>query len=263
MKFYSHKSMRYCFFLCSIPFLLFAVGCKENTVTPTSNAMGNVSGYVRLYDFNGKALSSSYGVTVSVIGSEKTAQTNDSGKWTLKNLPAGSYTFMFNNEGFGTMKVFDFKVTPNDSAIFDEVDMSEPSREIINFQEFRVSISDSIPSYYVIAAMPQPYLDTRSVVLCISTDSAALTHDPASALILLPFVTSGSGYDGGFLWNSTNALSVHADTIAHGKKFYVTLCVSGKGSNAEYLSNYYDPTLNKVVYTALAPHSQILNAIMP
>ena len=152
-----------------------------------------------------------------------------------------------------------------DTAFADEVDMSQPTSDVINFQRFTVSLLplDSAVSYNLIGAMQPPFLQIRSVVLCISADSAAFIRDPASAPVLQSFVMGGSGYDGGFDWNSTNALAMGEKSFAHGTKIYATVSISGVGPDGEYFSNYYDPVLGKQVYTALGRHSQILSAVMP
>jgi hypothetical protein len=251
---------------CIVLLLLFVVGCAVEPKIPAGPS-GNVSGTAILYDSFGKMLPSSAGITVSVTASgiSKSVSTNDSGKWTLAGLPRGIYTLTFTKEGFGTMKVFDFHTEGKDTISREEVDMTEPSFDRINFQRFTISESslDSIASYNIIGAMQMPFLQMRSVVLCISADSAALADDPNSAPVLLSFSIAGSGYDGGFNWSSTNSSAANNNSFAHGSKLYATVCIYGEGPDGEYLSNYFDPESGRQSFTALGRHSQILSAVMP
>jgi hypothetical protein len=253
--------MKYCFVLL----LFFITGCAlEPKVAPTGPS-GSVSGYAYLYSSKGIVLSSSAGITVTATGTNKSAVTDDSGKWTMTGLPAGNYTFSFVKEGYGSVKEFDFKTEGKDTIDDNETDMSQPVSDQINFQRFTISLStlDSIASYNMIGSMEPPFLEIRNVVLCISADSAALVNDPQSAPLLLSFSMPGSGYDGGFDWSSTNALAADGKSFPHGTQLYATVFISGEGPDGEYLSNYFDPTTGKEVYTSVGRHSQVLTAIMP
>ena len=251
--------MKYCAFLL----LLFVIGCAVEPKIP-NGSFGSVSGHAALFAANGSSLASSAGITVTASGTVKSAQTNDSGEWTLTGLPSGTYTFIFSKEGYGAMKVFDFQTGGKDTVL-DEVELSQPTSEEINFQRFTVSLSefDSVASYNIIGAMQKPFLQIRSVVLCISADSTTLARDPESAPILLSFSMPGSGYDGGFDWSSTDASAASNKSFSHGTRLYATVCISGEGPDGEYFSNYFDPVLGRQVFTALGRHSQILSTVMP
>ena len=195
--------MKYYFNFCSIVvlFLVFG-GCKRDPITPAS-VSGNISGYVQLYDADGNPDISSAGVNVTISGLSSVSQTNDSGQWTLSGLSQGVYTIIFSKEGYGLTKIIAYQFVGNGTAYVDEVGMSRPSTEIINFQDFSVMLNpDSTRSYNCVAAMPPPYTEIRSVLLCIGTDSAALAVDPTSAPLVSAFQKAGSGYDGNFNINS-------------------------------------------------------------
>jgi hypothetical protein len=244
--------------------LMFVIGCATEPKIPNPS-LGSLSGNALLYSQTGSILPISSGITVTAEGTGKTAVTNDSGKWTISGLAAGTYTFTFTKSGFGSMKQFDFTTAGKDTISSEEIDLCQPVSDLINFQRLIINLSalDSIPSYEVIGAMEPPFLQSRSVVLCMSADSASLASDPASAPLLVPFVMMGSGYDGDFTWNSTNAFTAKAKPFAHGAKVFATICISGEGPEAEYLSNYFDPHTDRQVYTAIKEHSQILSIVMP
>lgn len=255
--------MRYYFCLCSFLIPVILASCKNDSVI-TGPQSGNVSGYIQLYDADGNSASSSVGVKVAVSGSDKTAQTDDSGKWVISDLSAGVYTFIFTKDGFGMTKIIAYQFVGSGTAYVSGLQMTRPSRDILNFQDFSVTLNaDSTRSYNIIAAMPPPYTEIRSVLLCIGTDSAALANDPSSASLVSALPKAGSGYDGNFNISGVDIIDRTKNLLWKGTKLYATLAVAGEGRNCQLLSNYFDPSINKQVYTAISPHSQILSAVMP
>ena len=252
----------YCILCFAVAGMLF-FGCKSDPVQPTSKN-GSISGYVQLYDADGNSLISSAGVNVSISSSDFNAQTDDSGKWIISDLPPGVYSLNFTKAGFGKMEIIGYQFVGNGSAFASNVQMSRPSNEIINFQDFSVALNmDSSRSYDLVAAMPPPYTEIRSVLLCIGTDSATLASDPSSALFVSSYAKGGSGYDGSFTISGTDIIDRTKNLLWRGTKLYATLAVAGEGHNGQNLSNYFDPQTNRQVYTSVSPHSQILSTLMP
>ena len=248
--------------LLLILIVAFISGCKENPVTPSSQPTGLVSGRAFLFNETGDSVISS-GVLISVSGTNQTTMTDASGKWSII-VPKGSYTLTFTKDGYGAMKVFGVATKGNDTVSVDEVDMTVPSHEYLNFQMLRVTEeSDSIPAYLVQGTMEQK-TETLSMVLFVSADSAALALDPNSSQVSIPFTLTGNGYDGGFTWSSTSTFSLQQNNpFPHGTKVYTMIAIYGKGDESAGFSNYLDPVLNKQIYTALGPHSQIIRQVIP
>lgn len=95
-----HK--RFSFFLMLVGFL----SCKESstdTIVPATDA--DITGFVNLYD-EGTSLVGNAGMKVSIQGSSPliAATTDASGKFVLPDVPFGTYTLVYEKEGYGTYK---------------------------------------------------------------------------------------------------------------------------------------------------------------
>jgi hypothetical protein len=107
--------------------------------------------------------------------------------------------------------------------------------------------------------MPEPWIDPRTIVCCVSSDSASLAANPYKAPWIFASVQQGSGYDGSFTIDTTiSEASIAQDTL-----LYACVCIAGEGTNYRSFSHYYDPVTMQEVYSALGPRSQILSAKLP
>jgi hypothetical protein len=239
----------------------FFSGCKYDPVTPTDQPQGTISGTVVLHNEEGDSLQSD-GVLVSLAELNQTAMTDASGNWSIQ-VPKGTYTISLTKQGYGMMKIFDVITKGNDTVATDIADMTVPSSEVPTFQMLRVYLgADSTLSYFVQGKLEQK-LAYRSLVLCLSTDSTVIAKDPNTAKVIYPFLVQGNFYEAGFDWSSTSTLGVEQQPFAHGTKVYATLAIYGGGEFSEPFSNFYDPSIQKQVYTSLGHHSQILKVTIP
>ena len=209
-----------------IAFLIVALavaGCTSSSV-PLPPPPTLLSGRVQLYDGLGNALATDTGVMVSVNGSSATANTNDSGQWLLSGIAVGSYTLTFTKPGFGTVKQFGDSVILSDTIHVPTVAMSQAPADVISLQAFEILASKTIN---VPCQMPTPFAATRTVVCCLSTDSASLATNPYEAPWIFANVAAG-GYDGEFSVTSDTTLS--EDSLAHGTIVYATVCIVGEGN---------------------------------
>lgn len=84
-------------FVASSLFLMF-VNCQEKTsiVLPK----GNIVGFVYLFNQNNERLSDESGTQVSILNTNYKVFTNEIGRFEFKEIPAGTYDFIFEKEGF-------------------------------------------------------------------------------------------------------------------------------------------------------------------
>ncbi len=89
----------------SILFLL--AGCNNEDVF-LPDLKGNIVGYAYALDEFANPLDDHSNINVTALGVQKAYQTltDASGRFEMKNLPAGTYEFIFEKAGFGTMKQF-------------------------------------------------------------------------------------------------------------------------------------------------------------
>lgn len=83
--------------------LLFS--CSNNDNEPTTPTKAAISGSVILYD-EGTTLLDKSNMNVKVVGTTPLIQTttNAEGKFTLPEVPFGTYTLEYSKTGFGTFK---------------------------------------------------------------------------------------------------------------------------------------------------------------
>jgi hypothetical protein len=229
-------------------------GCKSSSTTPAAPATtsGALLGRVLLYSGAGSAIAVDTGVTVSVSGSSVTASTNDSGGWILPGIEAGSCTLTFTKSGFGTVMQFGDIVSLNDTIQDSEIVMSEAPADLIGFEAFQFIAPNALVFN---CKMPTPASNERTVVCCLSTDSAMLAANPFEAPWIFASVQAG-GYDAEFGIDTT----ISEASIANDTMLYACVCIAGEGTNYQSFSHYYDPVTMQEVYSALGPRSQILSA---
>lgn len=92
------------------------VSCNNDDEMNDEATFANISGTVILYD-EGTNKTDNAGMTVKTEGSGAviTSLTDAGGKFTLKDVPFGNYTLVFEKAGYGTFKKFDIKHTSADS----------------------------------------------------------------------------------------------------------------------------------------------------
>jgi hypothetical protein len=77
---------------------------KSNDITPTPTK-ANIIGAVNLYNESTTPIDKS-GMTVSLANTAFSAITNADGKYTLADIPFGTYTMIYEKPGFGTSKYY-------------------------------------------------------------------------------------------------------------------------------------------------------------
>ena len=89
-------------FILPISFLISCNSSNDPDPVPTS---GNISGSVLLFNESSGSVSPA-GMKVSVenLVPEKSAVTNAEGKFTLENVPFGTYTLVYEKSGYGLFK---------------------------------------------------------------------------------------------------------------------------------------------------------------
>ncbi len=251
------------FFIQSV----FMIGCDSASVVSNAKQVGDISGYVTLFDVNGAALAISSGVTVTIDGTSKSTSTNDSGRWIFTNLSAGTYTFTFSKPGYGFSKVIGYQLAGGGMAFTPPVYLSAAPRKVVLLKEFYLdfaSYSDSSTEAFV-NWPDSSRLPNELGILCIGRDSSALSSDPLNA----PFVYASMVYSVGDGYTSElelpqNMIDLKSLRLPSGTRFYAAVCILGGGDYFRgSVSSYYDPLTNRTIYTSPGPHSNIISAVSP
>lgn len=87
-----------------VSFLLASLvwGCKDNTVTVYTDALGTYRGKVAQYGVDGNLVPNQAGATFRIEGTAFSTVTDDSGNFQIDHVPAGIYNLLVTKPGFDT-----------------------------------------------------------------------------------------------------------------------------------------------------------------
>ena len=72
----------------------------SDVISNTTPVTGGVIGFVKLYEDVDKPMASFAGVTISILGANLTASSDVNGKFTIENIPQGTYKIKYEKQGF-------------------------------------------------------------------------------------------------------------------------------------------------------------------
>ena len=101
--------------------LLASCGTKTEAITNTYNGsgIGDIVGFVKVYDTLYQQMKDNSGVNVSLDGTQFSSLSGLSGKWQLMNIPAGSYKITFSKDHYALYKNYNITVTGNGTYYYD------------------------------------------------------------------------------------------------------------------------------------------------
>ena len=166
--------------------MLFLLGtsCSDSNdndqPTPTS---ANITGSVNLFDDGVTEIDNS-NMTVSVEGSSISAITNDSGQFTLSNVPFGTITLVYEKNGYGTFKKFNIVHNGGDTFITETPSLGQTSTTRVT----DLNVSQSSNTVTVATSMiPEANIsNTRYLRYFFSTQSNVSNENYEAVLETLP-----------------------------------------------------------------------------
>ncbi|WP_298315988.1 carboxypeptidase-like regulatory domain-containing protein [uncultured Aquimarina sp.] len=218
--------------------LLTSCSSDDNTVLVPS---ADIIGTVELYDDDQNIIDNT-GMTVSLEGTSPliTATTDLNGNYSLKNIPFGTYTLVYEKEGFGTYKRFDVEHTDvgEFTLIPEQLKLGQISNSIIT--ENTVVVNGN----FIILTVTRPetedllvkrlrifYHNSEDVSNEIYTEFSPIvgtTSNPANLTFSIAFFTNLGFEPGDTLW-----FKVYGDNF--------------------YSNSYIDPDLGVTVFPNVNP----------
>jgi hypothetical protein len=104
-----------------VALILFMASCstEDKEIIPEIPTKGTIEGSVNLYDEKtGPLDNSGMKVTVEGLTPKISTLTDEEGRYRLEEVPFGTYTLVFEKEGYGTYKRFNIKHAVSESSTF-------------------------------------------------------------------------------------------------------------------------------------------------
>jgi len=104
---------------------------------------GDIVGFVKLIDDEGKEIFDKSGVSVKVENTSFSAITNEEGLFRISNLPAGSYKLVYSKDGFGFRRIFNYQfIGGNLPAFVHEIVLFEQPN--VHFENVKLSFDQDV-----------------------------------------------------------------------------------------------------------------------
>jgi len=123
-------------------------GCKSST-TVENDDLGTLTGKIALIGLNCDSLANRAGATVAIEGTGFSTQTDSTGHWTIKGIPAGIYNIIISKPGFDTDLVPEYNI----SGVGTQFLVHEVARvklmDSVIISSISATVKDSIRTFYV------------------------------------------------------------------------------------------------------------------
>ncbi len=240
-------------------FCILQFGCKGNDGPvgpqgpPGQSLTGDMSGFVYLYDYNLRRLTDHSGVLIQLEGTQLQAITGTNGKWTLANVPAGTYTISFSKSGYGTEKVISYPFVGGGRTYLGEQSLQQvPLYYVANLTSISSGGSVSVSGNFVGTLPQSPF--NRSAVLFLGRTSSV-----SSAPATYSGVTTANAY--------FDSLSFRTELDSSSFRYWgfqagSTAYIAAYGGYT--WGGYPDTATGRYYYTGLNPtRSNVVSVIVP
>jgi hypothetical protein len=220
-------------------------GCSGTGPTGPRPTTGTLVGYAYLLPNCGFATTHE-GVLVTVEGTSRSTSSDTTGRWEFADLPPGTYVLAFTKPGYGAYKaslpVLIGRVTVDSGYIMHAIPTGGTSNMRVGYTTghdgitigWEISSETCLPdcwdpSVLVVIGSDLSVLSPSNYAVSIETDACAVTY--------------------------TTYLNNHPRYVS-GEKVYVKTYIVAYGGW------YYDPTVNRTIYTAVSPSSAPVDSIV-
>ncbi len=111
-------------------FGVYSCGDDDDDNTPITPISGSIRGTVSLYD-EGTVPVENFAMFVTIEDSEYTGGTDEAGSFTLRSVPFGTYTLVYEKEGYGTYKKFDVEHVDQTTTLVENPSLGQLSSTTI------------------------------------------------------------------------------------------------------------------------------------
>lgn len=235
--------------------LLFICICCEDSIFYTKPT-GTITGYVDLM-----YQSSFEGVKVTVDQVNKHAYSDSTGKWVIKNLPQGTYTFTFSKEGYGTYKYFGYNFVGGGDDYFSTHGNLAPVNIYkipeYSIKDININIETYMPDFNVIniSGNLSEYVEEGYKVIVFIGLSEEVSYESGYHIFsnCSYYIFSDSTYSIGIDVNN----DLYQIGLEPGTDIYIRVYSGCYGG-------YHDPQKDDFIHTALNPNSSdVVKVVLP
>ena len=238
--------------LVTISLVLLLFACTKNTynteLLPTPSA--TIAGKVLLYDSSGNALTNLEGAAVSLDSTPYSATTDSTGKYVIKNIPAGLYTFTFSKAGYSTHKVFNVNVLGAKTTEPEPIQsLFMPSNVVANISQITLFNGNGVNMFNIGGSLvSQSVINVNTVVVFVSASSSVSSANYTTSIVINDVKALGNSF--GSFFNPSLYFS-SGSTL-----YFTAYATSAK-------TFYTDPTTGKTVYEGLGAPSAVFTTTAP
>jgi hypothetical protein len=224
---------------------------KEENNTPAPTVLYDIIGSVNLYDQGPTAVSDS-GMTVAIEGSNPSisAVTDIDGKFTLSEVPKGTYTLTYSKANYGVYKRFDVDHTSNQETII----TNNPSLGQKSTTQVTISQANVVNDTLVLTTQTNPAGNVGTSVYLRVLFGKDSNLNPTNFEHFSPVYQSN---------NSPSVIKFSKQELLSfgfqsGEKVYVEV-----NGDSFFSNDYFDPTLNRQVFPNLLHSVGVLDFTVP
>ena len=241
--------------------ILLVVAC-EGPVGPAGQPLsGTISGYVYLIDDNLQHLEDNSGVRILVEEANSEAFSNTDGSWAIENLSAGTYTVLFEKEGYSYIRYFGWAFVGGGHDYFSFQTISPLANYSLTNLQADIHDDGSLWSYIdFVVETNTPIGQPTAMVVFVGED-----ENVSSQYGTYIFAIHGaSRYTYNDTTDSVLRCRITEDTfqnygVAPGQQLFVRAYASTT-SGHDY---YKHPGTNDIFYTGLGDSTDVMQITMP
>ncbi len=217
---------------------------------------GEIIGTVTLYDSIGNQIKRAdlqRGVTVEVLGKGITAQTDESAKYILRNVPQGIYTLKYSKAGFADNYMTNVMVTGDGRSILSAKRLLQPTDyAVTSLSVLPDTLLDRIQFTGSVIGRPALSLDTGSIIVLFGNSSSVSKENYLFCVTDIAFVKNSFNLFQGYV--SYNDLSAF---FGAGSTVYAV----GYSKNPQDVDGWTDPQSLVYHYSSLSGTSSSIASL--
>lgn len=236
-------------------------GCSNNS-SSVATSKGTLTGFVQLYNSMDSVMATSGGVTVNVEGTNLSAVTDSTGRWSIDGVSPGSVTIIYQKQGFGMVQQQGVQFAGGGTDFLPTVYLVQPLTVAVSLNPLTsVTDTDGLDVYY-----SYNYLDIYGDYGVIGIIALGSNSDVSAADPTKNQYTQIIRYVGEI--NKIYKQDLYASGFHSGETVYLSanalyLYNAGGGESEENYSSYFDDATGGTIYTSLGPPSNLLTLKIP